>query len=124
VIALTQTQDYGLRTLSGGQYSIQVEGFLAIDQAAAPDIVVDSARSVRDVYAVLKSPPLGSPVTLQVKRDGILMCSLTIPAGATVSSAVDGMALGPLPAGARLSLEVTGVGQEHPGADLTVVIRL
>ena len=30
-ICLTSTLDSGLRTLSGGQYSIQVDGYLAVD---------------------------------------------------------------------------------------------
>ena len=51
-ISLTHNVDNGLRTLSGGQYSIQVEGFLAVDQMAAPALVVDTAHSVRDVFAV------------------------------------------------------------------------
>ena len=52
-ISLTQFDDGGLRTLSGGQYTIQVEGYLAVDAMAAPAMVVDASHSVRDVYAVL-----------------------------------------------------------------------
>ena len=32
----------GLRTLSGGQYSIQVDGYLAVDQSAAPALIVEA----------------------------------------------------------------------------------
>ena len=65
VINLTHNVENGLRTLSGGQYSIQVEGFLAVDQMASPALVVDSAHSVRDVYAVLGTAA-DQPVILQL----------------------------------------------------------
>jgi hypothetical protein len=123
-ICLTQTVDYGLRTLAGGQFSLQVEGYLAVDSAAAPDLVVESARSVRDVFAVVKQAPVGGPIGLSLKQNGAVYCSLTIPIGATLSNSVDGLALPPLEAGARLSLEVTTVGITNPGADLTVIVRL
>jgi hypothetical protein len=52
-INLTHNNENGLRTLSGGQYSIQVDGFLAVDQCVAPPLVVETAHSVRDVFAIL-----------------------------------------------------------------------
>src|SRR5262249_53768096 len=52
-ICLTDTADRGLRTLSGGQYSIQVNGYLAVQQTAAPAIVTEASHSVRDVFAIL-----------------------------------------------------------------------
>ncbi|HBY60805.1 MAG TPA: hypothetical protein DEH78_13365, partial [Solibacterales bacterium] len=39
----TALVDQGLRTLSGGQYAIQVEGYLAVQSAAAPPLVVERA---------------------------------------------------------------------------------
>ena len=56
----TGTIDSGLRTLAGGQYSFQITGFLAIQTGAAPNIIVDADRSVRDMYAVLRLAPAGS----------------------------------------------------------------
>src|SRR5439155_3838422 len=44
-ICLTDTVDTGLRTLSGGQYSIQVDGFLAVDQSVAPALVVETSHA-------------------------------------------------------------------------------
>ena len=38
------TTDEGLRTLAGGQMSIQVEGYLAIQTDAAPPLIVEDWR--------------------------------------------------------------------------------
>jgi hypothetical protein len=121
------TVDLGLRTLSGGQLSIQVEGSLAIQADAAPPLLMESAHSVRDVFAVVKSAPTGSPIVLRVTQNGQLYCSLTIPIGATISNIVDGFLLGPLQTKARIGVDITAVTQTAdttPGRDLTVTIRL
>ena len=122
-IHLTNNDDLGLRTFAGGQYSIQVSGFLSVDQAAAPPLVVEASHSVREVYAVLGGPS-DSPIVLQVNLNDAPYCTLNIATGMTVSDAVDGKSLGLLPVGARLTLSVLAVGTVDPGADLTVLIRL
>jgi hypothetical protein len=121
------TADLGLRTLSGGQLSIQVEGALAIQADAAPPLLVESAHSVRDVFAVVKDAPTGSPIELRVTQNGQSYCVLTIPVGATISNIAEGFSLGPLAAKARIGLDITAVSQTAdtvPGRDLTVTIRL
>lgn len=126
-ISFTATTDLGLRTLSGGQLTIQVEGPLAIQTDAAPPLLVESAHSVRDVYAVVKDAPTGAPISLRVTQNGNPYCQLTIPAGATVSNVVDGFALGPLLVKAQIGLDITSVAQTAdttPGRDLTITIRL
>jgi hypothetical protein len=123
-ICLTQGTDYGLRTLSGGQFSFQVDAFLAIETGATPDIIVDTAHSVRDVYAIVGQAPSGGPVQLQINQNSAMYCTLTIADGSAVSNDIDGATLAPLQAGAQLSLDITMVGATSPGADLTVVIRL
>jgi len=123
-VCVTQTDDYGLRTLSGGQFSFQVEGFLAIETGATPDIIVENTHSVHDVYAVIRQAPVGGPIQLQVNQNGTQYCAITIADGQTVSTSVDGALLPLLTAGARLSLDINMVGPTNPGADLTVVIRL
>ncbi len=122
-INLTDTDDLGLRTLAGGQYSIQVSGFLAVQQSAAPPLVVESAHSVRDVYAVLGTAA-DAPVTLQLNVNGAAYCTVAFVTGQTVSNATSGSALPALPQGAQVTLSVQAVGQTLPGADLTVIIRL
>jgi hypothetical protein len=122
-ICLTSSVDQGLRTLSGGQYSIQVDGYLAVESAVAPALVVEAAHSVRDVFAVLGSVA-DAVVRLRVDVDGSPYCTLSIPAGMTTSPAADGNVTGPLAAGAKVTLAVLSVGQTYPGANLTVLIRL
>jgi hypothetical protein len=121
-ICLTSTEDLGLRTLSGGQYSIEVGGYLAVDESAAPAIIADATHAVRDVYAVIgKAADL--PVEMTANVDGEAYCALTIETGNLVSNAVSGKGLAPLKAGSKVTLAITGVGSTYPGGDLTVVIR-
>jgi hypothetical protein len=122
-ICLTHTVDCGLRTLSGGQYSIQVDGYLAVDQSVAPALLVEAPHAVRDVFAVL-GKPADAAVELQLKVNDTPYCTLTFAVGMTVSDSADGNALPPLASGARVTLAVLSVGQTYPGADLTVLIRL
>ena len=123
-ICLTQTTDYGLRTLSGGQFSFQVDAFLAIETGATPDIIVENSHSVRDVYAIVRQAPSGGPIQLQINQNSVAYCTLTIADGTTLSNSIDGATLPILKSGALLSLDITMVGPTNPGADLTVVIRL
>jgi hypothetical protein len=120
---LTHTVDSGLRTLSGGQYCIQVEGFLSVDQSAAPALVVDTAHSVGDIYAVLGASADAS-VQLQLNVNGSAYCQLVFQANETISNDVSGQGAPPLAAGDRITLAVQSVGRTYPGADLTVIIRL
>ncbi|MGA2590674.1 MAG: phage tail protein [Bryobacteraceae bacterium] len=122
-INLTQSVDYGLRTLSGGQFSFQVQGFLAVDSNPAPNVIVEAAHAVLDVYAVVKQAPVGGPVQLTLSLNSALYCTLTIPDGGTCSPSVDGFGM-PLQAQAQLSLAITAVGPTSPGSDLTVILRL
>jgi hypothetical protein len=122
-ICLTGTVNNGLRTLSGGQYSLQVEGYLAVEQAATPALVVDATHAVRDVFAVL-GMAADADVQVRVDVNGAAYCTLTVPAGQTTSAATDGLGLGVLTGGSRVTLSVLTVGQTYPGTDLTVVIRL
>jgi hypothetical protein len=130
------TTDQGLRTLAGGQLSIQVEGHLAVQTDAAPPLIIDTESAVRDVFAVVSeapSQPTGaSPGTntlqLQLRVGSTVYCTLNFNDGATTSNAaVDGFGLAPLTAGALLSLDilsVNGAPNSLPGRDLTVTVRL
>jgi hypothetical protein len=122
-ICMTHNQDNGLRTLSGGQYSIQVDGFLAVDQCVAPAIVVETARSVRDVFAILGTAA-DANVQVQVNVNGAPYCAVTFAPGAIASNSILGSTLPPLQAMSQITVAVLSVGQTSPGADLTVVIRL
>jgi hypothetical protein len=120
----TGTIDSGLRTLGGGQYSFQISGYLAIQTNAAPAVVVDSDRSVRDIYGIVGTAPTGAPIVLQINRNGAVYVTAQIPAGATISNVVGGFGLPALRSGDILSLNIEGVGTTVPGSDLTLVMRL
>ncbi len=120
----TVTIDEGLRTLAGGQFSFQISGYLAIQTSAAPVVIVDADRAVRDVYAIVGTAPTGAPVQLQINRNGSSYVSLQIGAAATISNVVGGFGLPPLRSGDHLTLDIAGVGASVPGSDLTVIMRL
>jgi hypothetical protein len=122
-IALTHTTDLGLRTTSGGQYTIQVDGFLAVDQYAAPALVMDASHAVREIYAVLGTAA-DAQVQLQLNVNGSPYCSWVFDPSNSVSHSVAGNTLAPLAAGSQVTLSILSVGQAYPGADLTVLIRL
>jgi hypothetical protein len=122
-INLTHNDANGLRTLSGGQYSIQVDGYLAVEQCVAPPIVLEASHAVRDVYAVLGTAA-DAVVQVQLNVNGALYCTLTFQSGATLSSSVNGNTLPPLIMGGQVTAAVLSVGQTNPGANLTVLIRL
>jgi hypothetical protein len=119
------TNDQGLRTLSGGQFSFQISGYLAIQTVnATPAVIVDADHSIRDIYGVLGTGSGGAGVTLQLNLNGSLYATVQFDEGATTSNTVPGFGLPILHAGDLLTLEVTGVGTTNPGSDLTLVMRL
>ncbi len=126
-IDLSGNTSFGLRTLSGGQVSLQVDGYLAIQNNATPPLIVDRKYSIRDVRAVVRDTVVGGAVTIRLKQDGAELCTLVIPDGDTESDVVDGQGLTILEAGASLTLDVVAVPQAvntFPGRDLTVTVRL
>lgn len=123
---LTGISDHGLRTLSGGQYSLQIPGQLAIQANAVPPLVIEARKSVRDIFATLGQAPVGAPARFRLYVNELPYCELTVPAGSSTSNTVSGFGLPPLPAGAKVSLDVLEVGLgagTFPGADLTVTLR-
>ena len=125
VAAFSGLVDGGIRTLSGGQFSMQIDGPLAVQSDAVPELSVESPHAVRDIFATVMESPTGAPITVRVKRDGETFCTLTIPEGATLSDEViDGLTLPPLGGGWKLGLDVVSAGTDRPGAGLTVTIRL
>ncbi len=93
VSQFTGTNDSGLRTLAGGQYSFQITGYLAIQTGAAPNIIVDSPRSVGDIYAVLRTPSSSAGVTLELNVNGQPYATIQFDPGAITSYVVAGFGL-------------------------------
>ncbi|MEP7361801.1 MAG: phage tail protein [Acidobacteriota bacterium] len=119
--------DGGLRVLSGGQISIQVGGYLGIQSPAAPPIVVEEGHAIRDIFAVVKEPPVGAPIVMVLRRNSDVLCHLTIAEGDTISNIVPGEGVEALLSMQQVSLDIVSVGQGGstlPGRDLTVTIRL
>lgn len=119
--------DQGIRTLSGGQIAIQVEGYLAIQASAAPALVIERTHAVGDIFAVVREAPIGGDIVLSLRQDAEAYCTLTIPEGQLVSNVVRGFGLQPLTADKRLYLDISsvpGAPNTLPGRDLTVTLRM
>jgi hypothetical protein len=125
----TTMPEGGLRTLSGGQFSMQVAGALATEQNAAPPVLVSATHSVRDVLASVGQAPTGYAIAIQLLQNGTTYASLTILSGATVSNVVNGVTLPALSNEATLSVNLqlnklaNYNGTFFTGSDLSVTIR-
>jgi hypothetical protein len=120
----SQVTNFGLRTLRGGQFSFQVEGGMAVLTDVVPTVSVQEDLAIRDIYASVKQAPAGADLEMEIRQDGSLLTSLTIAAGATMSTPVNGAELPVLQALSNLTLNITAVGTSFPGRDLTVTIRV
>lgn len=125
------THSNPLRTLSGGQFSIQVNGYLASQQNAAPPLLVQASHAVRDIRMNLSQPPAGYVLTVDVLQNNVEYCQLTYDPSATLPSAiVEGINLPPLMEGALLTTNIVlspianSSAALNPGRDLTVTIRM
>jgi hypothetical protein len=127
LVSYASLADGGIRTLAGGQLTIQVEGYLGVETDAAPPYVMESSYAVGDLFAVVVQAPVGGAVTMQVRTGSTVYATLTIPDGQTISNTIDGFGLPPLAANAQIHFDVTSVpggAGTLPGQDLTVTIRL
>lgn len=126
-IPYSATTDGGLRTLSGGQIALQVDGYLAVRTDATPPFIMDEAHVPHDILATVREAPVGGVVTLVVRQDSATYCTLTIADGDLVSNTVTGLGMPALGMGAQVHLDVInvpGAANTLPGRDLTVTIRL
>ena len=125
----TTLPDGGLRTLSGGQLSLQVAGSLATQQSAAPSMLVSASHAVRDVRGSVNRAPTGYSIGITVLQNGAAYTNLTISSGATTSNVVDGVALPALTAQQSISINVqinpvaNYTGPLSTGEGLTVSVR-
>ena len=129
-LCFTNNSDTGLRTLSGGQFSLQMSGYLVTQQNAAPPLVIEHSHAVRDVRASLNQAASGYDTAINLLQNGIAYCSLVVPSGSGSSALLNGVNLPPLMAEAAITMNVTlkpanaAAGLLSPGRDLTVTIRL
>ena len=128
-VCLTSTTDNGLRTLSGGQIDLTVDGVVAIESNAVPAATLPRSSSVRDIFATVEQAPGGSPLTCVVNVNGAAIATLTIPTGQVVSNTLD-MTTNPgvmglvIQTGQPITLDITAVGSSYPGKRLTATVRL
>jgi hypothetical protein len=117
-------------TASGSvnQIVLTVPGILAIQSNVAPILELAAAQTFSTIVALVKTAPIGSPITLQLYVSGAAWGPVvTIAAGAlSGSGSISGA--GPIPANAIIRLDITGVGAtltgvSFPGSDLTVLVR-
>jgi hypothetical protein len=87
-------------------------------------VSVQQTHSIRDVYAFVKEAPTGAALLLRINQDGNEVATLSISAGQTVGTPVNGTNLPALQALANLTLDILAVGTAYPGRDLTVTIRV
>ncbi|MEQ1886681.1 MAG: phage tail protein [Bryobacteraceae bacterium] len=123
---LTGLTDGGLRTGSGGQITIQMEGYLAVETDAAPPYSIEATHVPRDLVAMVQGAPNGDDITLRLRQGATEYCLLTIADGETQSDSVSGFGLPPLAKDERLSLDIVSVPSASgslPGRNLTVAVR-
>ncbi len=120
----SELTDNGLRTLRGGQFSLQVDGVMAIEDDAAAAIRVQEPLAIRDVIAQVKQAPVGADLVIDLRQEAAVLGTMTISDGALASNALAGADLAVLAEGDRLLLDVAAVGTTFPGADLTVTVRV
>lgn len=123
----TGVTNFGVRTLSGGQITMNVQGYLAIEASAGNSFVLDRATVVRDVSAYVQEPPVGADVEIMVRLNGAPYCELVIEDGSHVATAVSRFNVAPLPSGGTLSFDVLNVPPASvgtPGRDLTVLLQI
>ena len=127
-------EDSTLRTLSGGQFSLQVNGYLATQQNAAPPLIIEATHAVRDIRATVSQAAVGYDISVQLFQSGEAYgVPLLISSGTTISNAlINGASLSPLMVGDILTIDVTlnlttsaeSTNGPSPGRDLTITIRL
>jgi hypothetical protein len=128
-ICITGTIQKGLRTLTGRQINLTVDGLVAIESNAVPPVTLPQPGSIRDIFAVVEQGPMGSALTCVVRVNGTAIATLTIPAGQILSNTID-TATNPgveglvIPADQPVTLDITAVGSTYPGRRLMAVVRM
>ncbi len=129
-LCYTSTLDRGLRTLSGGQFSLQISGYIATQQNATPPLLIEAAHAVLDIRANVSQAATGYDISVDVLQNGSEYCNVTIPSGSNSSPIQSGTGLPPLTkesivtVNVTLQVDNTFTGSPTPGRDLTVTIRL
>jgi hypothetical protein len=105
------------------QCTLFYAGVLATGTGAnGPDYLFPAAYTPRSMFAVVKSAPTGSAITIVVTVNGVAYGStLTIAAGALRSNTASPSTS--VNQDDKLNYNITSVGSSYPGEDMTLVVR-
>ena len=106
---------------SSGAYLFTVPGTIGIKSNAAPLIQAPEDITFSTVVGLVKQPPTGAAINVNVQDAGTVLGTLIIPAGST--SATLTLTSGSVNAGDLLTIDITAVGTTFPGSDLTVQLQ-
>jgi hypothetical protein len=106
---------------SPGELVLSIPGTLGIRSNAAPLVSFPAQVTPTDIVALLKTPPSGAPVTVQLNVGGQPYAVLSIASGQVQAGPQS--ASTPIPPNTLVTLDVTSVGTAFPGADLSVMLR-
>jgi hypothetical protein len=105
------------------QLVLTVPGTLGIGSNLAPLVMLDEARSPRELVALVKQAPVGEDLKIEIGLDGAKWAEPVIRDGQTRGT-LSAAGLGAIGADKPLTLSITSTGSTFPGADLTLLIRL
>lgn len=120
---------YGAPAIGGytSVVRLNVDGTLAIGSDLAPRTSLLADVTARAVRIDVKQAPVGADLTVKIYAGTAVWMTLTITAAGTMAAATNAQiaATAPIPAGANIRLDITGVGGwTYPGADLSASIYL
>lgn len=119
----------GLRTSSGGLGTLQVAGPLATGDDLVMPLILPNGVSIGVVYAAVAASPTGQDIHLQLLLDGVPLGPVgVIPLGDGVAASGSGTffsgAIEGNVGGRALSVNITQVGSNASGEDLTVYVTV
>jgi hypothetical protein len=108
------------------QITLSVSGILAVESDVAPPFTLGADTSFSTAVMLLKRPPIGSPVSVQLFVNGTPWGGPIVTS--STSASIDVSGAGPIKANQLVRLDITGVGAlltgvSFPGSDLTVILR-
>jgi hypothetical protein len=103
-----------------GEAVLSVGGTLGIQSNAAPLLTVPAITPVA-ITALLKQPPQGGQVQVQLNAAGSKFITVTVAEG-QVSGSAPGSSFAAIAGGSLLTLDIVAVGTTFPGSDLSLIV--
>ena len=102
---------------SGSVLLLSVPGTLAIEASATALVIFAAAQNWTSCKLLVKQAPTGGAIAISANAGTKALGTATIAAGAVAASATVSWTL---PANTVLSVDLTSVGLDNPGSDLTI----